>query len=520
MTTLSRPMTEVMKAFGQCWAIGILLMLFLTTAHAQQTVYDDRLANGWASYSWAAVKFGCAAPVHGGKDAISVTVAAGSYGALELRTGAFDAARYRGITFWINGGTVGGQDHLVVKASVDGKQQGRVGIPKLTANTWTQITVPLADLGVATAARMTGFLIQQDSPNVAPTFFVDDVQLTASDTPAATAFHIHHGPATPLAFTGVNLSGGEFGSPQPGKPSRYGTNYTYPTDTELDYFAAKGVNVIRFPFHWADLQTVQMQPLDLEVLIRLKSVVTAATGRGMNVILDPHDYARYYGQVIGGPEVPDDAFADFWGRLAGQFKANPRVWFGLMNEPHDMPKEQWLGAANAAIAAIRKSGAANLILVPGIAWTGAHSWVSSGNGDAMLNVKDPQNHYIFEAHQYLDADSSGSHPTVVSTTIGAERLQQFTLWCRLHHQRAFLGEFGAAASPDAAQATEKMLDFMEQNRDVWVGFTWWSAGTWWGDYMFSIEPKDGQDRPQLSYLQPHLQQTPIKSMQKSSPSHR
>ena len=57
----------------------------------------------------------------------------------------------------------------------------------------------------------------------------------------------------PLAFTGVNLSGGEFDGRQQGATSIYGTNYVYPSVSELDYFASKGANVIRFPFHWADL---------------------------------------------------------------------------------------------------------------------------------------------------------------------------------------------------------------------------------------------------------------------------
>ena len=310
------------------------------------------------------------------------------------------------------------------------------------------------------------------------------------------------GPIKPLAYTGVNLSGGEFGDRKRGVPAVYGRAYTYPTAEEITYFAGKGVNVIRLPFRWVDLQPALNQPLDAAVLGRLKEVVKAATSRGLVVILDPHDYARYYDKVIGGPDVSIAVFADFWAKTAAQFQDNPRVWFGLMNEPHDMPAEQWLGAANAAI---RQVGAKNLILVPGDAWTGAHSWVSSGNAETMLGVTDPQNHYIFEVHQYLDSDSSGQKPEAVSVTIGSERLRQFTLWCRQHHKRGFLGEFGAADNPTALAATKDMLGYMEQNRDIWAGYTWWSAGPWWGEYMFTLEPKDGKDRPPMATLQPHLQ---------------
>lgn len=308
-----------------------------------------------------------------------------------------------------------------------------------------------------------------------------------------------------LPFTGVNLAGGEFGHPKPGSISRYGTDYIFPAPSELDYFAGKGMNIIRLPFRWEDLQPHLRQPLDPINLERIKSVVQEAGRRRMVVILDPHNYARYGGKMVGGPDVPTAAFADFWGRLAAQFRGNPSVWLGLVNEPYGMPAEQWLQSANAAIAAIRRAGAKNLILVPGTAYTGAQSWIASGNGAAMLYVKDPQHHFLFEVHQYLDADSSGTKPEVVSATIGSERLAQFTLWCRQHHRQAFLGEFAAGNTRTGALAVDDMLRFMEHNRDVWVGDTWWAAGAWWGDYMFTLEPKNGADAPLLAYLTPHLQ---------------
>ncbi len=353
--------------------------------------------------------------------------------------------------------------------------------------------------GCLTAAGESASAVAQDTP-------ANRVLITSSGL----TLDLHRGPAGPLEFTGVNLAGGEFGDPEPGKTRPYGTKYIYPAPKELDYFAAKGMNIIRFPFRWADLQPALNQPLDRAALERVKSVAAEATHRGLVLILDPHDYARYYGKVVGSAEVPNEAFADFWSRLAAPFKDNPRVWFGLMNEPHDLPPEQWLAAANGAIAAIRGVGATNIILVPGIAWTGAHSWVSSRNGEVMLKIVDAQDHYLFEVHQYLDKNNSGTKPEVVSPTIGSERLKQFTAWCRDHHRRALLGEFGAAKNEMAAQATEDMLSFMEQNRDVWAGFTWWAAGPWWGDYMFSVEPKDGRDRPQMSVLRPHLQQSAIR----------
>ncbi len=315
--------------------------------------------------------------------------------------------------------------------------------------------------------------------------------------------------AQPLPYTGVNIAGGEFYDPGKVPEPVYGRNFTYPTQEEFECFAARGMNTFRIPFLWETLQPKAKEPFRAAEIERLRAVVKLATERGLVVILDPHNYARYFGKVVGGPEVGYDVFADFWARLAAEFAGEERVWFGLVNEPNGMPTEQWLRAANAAIAAIRGTGAKNLILVPGNGYSGAHSWLADwyggANGTWMLKIEDPLNHYVFDVHQYLDADSSGSHPEVVSATVGSERLRAFTEWCREHKQRAFLGEFAVPAGDVGRQAVEDMLAAMERDRDVWMGFTWWAAGAWWGDYMFSLEPKNGDDRPQLAYLRPHLQ---------------
>ena len=65
---------------------------------------------------------------------------------------------------------------------------------------------------------------------------------------------------------GVNLAGAEFASPyrndngQPSgepNPGVFGTNYTYPTHAEIDYYAAKGMSVVRLPFLWERIQHTQ-----------------------------------------------------------------------------------------------------------------------------------------------------------------------------------------------------------------------------------------------------------------------
>jgi endoglucanase len=318
--------------------------------------------------------------------------------------------------------------------------------------------------------------------------------------------------AQPLSFTGISLAGGEFYEPKPEERPKYGTNFLYPNEEEITYFAAQGMNVFRYPFRWETVQAKAGEPLVTEEVARLKACVKLATDRGCVVILDPHNYARYYGKVVGGPEVSIDQFADFWRQLAAEFASDSRVWFGLVNEPNGLPTEQWFDAAQAAIDAIRAAGARNLILVPGNAWTGAHSWTATWYGESNAQhaegIADPLDHWAIEVHQYLDADSSGTKLEVVSPTVGSERLAGFVRWCRDHKRRAFLGEFAVPATPMGEQALSDMLTSMERDRDVWLGWTWWAGGSWWGDYPFSLQPKDGTHKPQMAWLRPHLHGLP------------
>ncbi len=308
-----------------------------------------------------------------------------------------------------------------------------------------------------------------------------------------------------VPYRGVNLAGAEFG--EGFLPGTYGTHYIYPDPAKATYFTGKGMNTFRLPFRWERLQRSLFGALDSTELGRLRSTVSGLNNLGATVLIDPHNYARYNGTVIGSGSVTYDAFADFWSRLATEFK-NANVIFGLMNEPNEMSTDVWVTAANRAIVAIRATGARNLILVPGNAWSGAWSWnqnwYGTPNATAMLNITDSGNNYAFEAHQYLDADSSGSSSSCVSTTIGAERLATFTNWLISKGKKGFIGEFGGGRDSTCTTAISNMVQHMTANGSVYLGWTYWAAGPWWGDYYTTLEPLNGVDRPQMDALEPHL----------------
>jgi endoglucanase len=109
----------------------------------------------------------------------------------------------------------------------------------------------------------------------------------------------------------------------------------------------------------------------------------------------------------------------------------------------------------------------------------------------MGNLTDPYDKIVYEMHQYLDADGSGTSATCVSSTVGAERIAAATTWLRQNNKKGIIGEFAGGVNSQCEAAVVGMLDALVASNDVWMGAMWWGAGPWWGDYIFSLEPPSG-----------------------------
>jgi len=294
---------------------------------------------------------------------------------------------------------------------------------------------------------------------------------------------------TKFQYFGVNESGAEFGNTA--WPGVLGTDYTFPAPSSIDYFVGKGFNFFRVPFLMERLvppATGITGPFNSAYLGNLTATINYITGKGAFAALDPHNYMIYDNAAISNTA----AFQTFWTNLAGQFKSNSRVIFDVMNEPNGIPASTAFALNQAAVNGIRASGATTqLILVEGTSWTGAWTWVSSGNSAVFGAIKDPNNNVAIEMHQYLDSDGSGTNATCVSPTIGVERLQAATAWLQANNMKGFLGEIGAGNNAACISAVSGALCSMQQS-GVWIGASWWAAGPWWGaTYFTSIEPPSG-----------------------------
>lgn len=421
----------------------------------------------------------------------------------------------KGLLIWSDG--VGGKtlsptvkaDGMVVRARGDQcfgapnmivrVNGARVFSETVPATGWTDYKVSLA-AGTVVKSFGVGFNNDYAGRGCDRNLRVDRVGLVSAAPPTV--------PVTPTPSFGVNLAGGEFGGNLPGV---YNQDYTYPSAAEMDYFKSKGLTVLRVPFRWERLQRTPGGPLNAEEMVRVDKVVADARSRGMRVVLDCHNYGRYKiggtdEKVLGSPEVPNSAFADFWRKIADRYKNESAIYgYGLMNEPHDMGDDRrWPAAAQAATDAIRAVDGTHTVLVSGDHWSGAHSWRNSSNEN--LDIKDPANNVVYEAHQYFDNDHSGTYDKSYDgegayPNVGVDRARPFVEWLQAKGKKGFVGEFGVPGNdPRWNAALDNFLAYLKANN---VSGTYWAAGPWWGDYPLSIEPTNNfaTDKPQMTVLQ-------------------
>jgi hypothetical protein len=159
---------------------GVFALAPSALAQSDQLIYTDALVSGWQNWSWATVNLDNPSPTHGGTR--SASVSADAWEAIYLHHDAFDTSGYTDLVVWIHGGPSGGQ-WLQVQALLNGTAQTAVVLAPLPANTWQKITISLSSLGVASKPNMDGLWIQDRSGITQPTFYVDDISLTAVPAP-------------------------------------------------------------------------------------------------------------------------------------------------------------------------------------------------------------------------------------------------------------------------------------------------------------------------------------------------
>jgi hypothetical protein len=185
------PNSRFTKFFWRLIFVAVLFAGGEIMLRAEQIIYDDALENGWQNWGWATLNYTNTSPVHSGSDSISVTIA-GAWQGIQIWHSDQNSTLDTNLSFWLNGGTSGGQKLQVYGLLHFGTTNNfapsaRYVLAALTANSWQQFFVPLSALGVAGQTNFTGFVIQDATGAAQPTFYMDDVSLTTNSVTATNA---------------------------------------------------------------------------------------------------------------------------------------------------------------------------------------------------------------------------------------------------------------------------------------------------------------------------------------------
>ena len=325
---------------------------------------------------------------------------------------------------------------------------------------------------------------------------------------------------------GVNLAGGE-GGKMPGSGDypygRYGYDYIYPNADEFAYYKSKGFNLVRLPVKWERLQNTLNGPLTDSDMTRVDAVIAAAHAQDIEVLIDLHNYNAYKiltptgfesHPVSSAGSVTYAHLQDFWTRIASRYAETPGIFgYDLMNEPGGT-LANWQAAAQAAVDAIRTVDTNHWIVVEGVSWAGAQSWMAN---NATLHVEDPCNRLMYSAHSYWDRGYQnnvdnwkydGLYTSYAqengSPTMGVECLAPFVNWIKANGYIGFVGEYGVPGTGSADSdlwnvVLDNALAYLQTNG---ISGTYWTGGPWYGSYQLTCEPSPitGPDRPQMSVL--------------------
>jgi|GEM_PF-1311030 len=304
-------------------------------------------------------------------------------------------------------------------------------------------------------------------------------------------------------FRGLNLFGGW--------QSAYGGSDQFPTATDLDYYAAKGLDWFRVPLLWEHVQPTLNGPLDAAYLGMMDTLVQEAAARGQHVsftFIDQGQRPVTGGAALGAADLPDNAFANVWTQIATHYRGNATIYaYDLMNEPWHAVN--WSQTAQTTIDAIRAVDATTPILAEPLD-NQPFRYESSFQGYS-------GGHIWYEAHVYGDVcgdpsgwgtymgnyDSNCGTPTTM-----VDHVRSFVQWCQQHGATCVVGEYGIPGTwggnqydPRYGVMLDNLLIYLDQHH---ISGNYWEAGPY-GD-INAVTPQGGQDAPQIAILTRHPSQ--------------
>lgn len=262
------------------------------------------------------------------------------------------------------------------------------------------------------------------------------------------------------------------------------------TTNDLDQIKALGMNCVRLPFWWANVQRLD-GTWRADAFAQMDWLVTNAWQRGIYTIIDFHglpggqsssDSTGRANQNLYWTTPADQQQATMiWSNVAAHFNGNPAVaGYDLINEPFGAPSQTniW-NAYNRLYQTVRAVDPNHVIIMEGC-------WSGTGTNGQSLNwqwdVLPPPalfgwTNVVYSMHAYAgDTSLSGEQAETDKQVNDFTSHQSWNVPC-------FIGEFNSHGTPAAWQYSIQQFD---QNNMSWANWafkaTAGSVGNSWGIY--------------------------------------
>ncbi|KAE9378464.1 glycoside hydrolase family 5 protein [Stipitochalara longipes BDJ] len=308
--------------------------------------------------------------------------------------------------------------------------------------------------------------------------------------------------ATKVVLSGINLSGFETSCDTTGTCTlpiaQNPMSANYNITGQISHFTDLGFNTFRLPVSWQYLTNSAYTTtgvLNAANLAAYDALVQDCLNTGAYCVIDLHNYGRFSDYVIGQGGATDAAFVALWGAIAKKYAKESYVIFGLMNQISYGTSyainsygqsvavtwniQTWATTLQAAVSAIRTAGAiSQFILLRGSDWTGTTSFVPATATAlaAITNPDGPIGKLIFDFQKYLDSTGAGTSAECTSSYI-TDAFAPAAQWLRCHGRQALVTELGGGNTESCISYMCPVVDYLNANSDVFLGYIGWAAGT-------------------------------------------
>jgi hypothetical protein len=332
--------------------------------------------------------------------------------------------------------TAGGLFALAYPASASGESPYYFDY---AAATW--IAEPGSGIAIAAGSNAAG--PQLYVVNSAGGIFTTPIQSTAHISGLhVSGNEILNGAGRQIVPHGVNFSGTEYACVGGGGGGTPWGIFDGPNDqTAVSAMLTWGIDVVRVPLNedcWLGINGVAAAYSGANYVGAIQNYVNLLNANGIIAILDLHWNAPGTSLAVGQEPMADaDHSAAFWTSVATTFKNDSAVMFDLYNEPYGIPWSCWVNGGtaaacgttydvagmNALISAVRATGATNIVLAGGLAYSNDLSgWLANKPTDPAGNLMANWHVYSFNTCDTTACYNSTAAPVAAQVPLIADEI--------------------------------------------------------------------------------------------------